>query len=251
MLFHPGSHPRSPFGHGRFLWKPLEKSSDRLEEEEDDQTDSRTLWLWVHPGKKRSGKKSNEGNVIDLSFFSFPGFASDLVETMTSMFQSVPFQGEDEEEKLLNGDDDEPKPPASKKPKLVKDVNSQKLEPRNVPFVKVPKFKNEFRSVTLRLLKDTLNRFRLIGPEAGQILAKTLRLASIGGDGRKWWQQQQTPNSLSAFEAQSSFWSDAGRTPPGDIPMPGFALGLTVRDPRVFLPRKKESVPDIEEGKRK
>ena len=65
--------------------------------------------------------------------------------------------------------------------------------------------KNEYRNVTIRLLKDTLNRFRLTGPEVGQILTKTLRLTSIdqAAIGGKWWQTQTS--------SSSSFSAAAGR----------------------------------------
>lgn len=169
------------------------------------------------------------------------------------MFQALPVdEVVNEAKEESQNEDDVGKPPANKKPKLIKNVNQQKLETRNIPFVKVPKYKNEFRNVTIRLLKDTLNRFRLTGPECGQILSKTLRLSNIdiSKDQSKWWNSEflSNPDLKKDFEAQKEFWTDAGRVPPGEILLSGFVLGLTVRDPRAFLPQKKESVPEREEG---
>ena len=347
----------------------------------------------------------NSRYVFHTTFSSLAAFASELVEILVSIFQVIPFKEDESKDILKNEEDSERKmevnqditeEPPAKKAKKKKNVNLEKLETRNVPFARVPKFKNEFRDVKIRLLKDTLNRFRLTGPESGLVLAKTLRLtcvdeensdsgksdkcdvrngSQIDGDkssvkkddnvdsidiknpdfidkidtdvnadgtvdtqndiksdrscekkdvhnppdsknaesadkmdtdviadgtvdtqsdikpdsytsdktddndisrtndtdditdigpsdennditdditnGRTWWRTAFKSGSQlrKGFEAQKTFWTESGRMSPGQIPVPGLALGLTVRDPRSFLPKKKQSLEQPEESK--
>ncbi len=70
-------------------------------------------------------------------------------------------------------------PPAKRVKTEKKNVNLVKLEPKNIPFERVPKFKGP--KVVVNFLKDTLNRFRLIGPQSTTVLKGALQSTCVEG----------------------------------------------------------------------
>ena len=94
---------------------------------------NRVLWIWSHPA-----------------------FYEEFKEEVLKVFRA-------EKKEALEED-----PCPNKRRKMEeskeKDVNGKKLETRNVPFLRTPKYISS--SVAVTLLKDTLNRFRLVGPES-------------------------------------------------------------------------------------
>ena len=136
---------------------------------------------------------------------------------------------------------DTPKKNGHRKEK--KDVNLAKLETRNVPVSKAPKFTNESTGVNVTLLKGTLNRFRLVGPESGQVLAGTLMPTEVNpttNEAKSWWTDEySTADAQGAFEAQNeALKSVIAEGRPSDI-RTGSVVALTVRDPRMGLPKHR------------
>ncbi len=104
---------------------------------------------------------------------------------------------------------------------VIKEENSESTKPKdsklalkNVPASRAPAFTNG-RGIRITELKDTLNRFRLIGPQSRRILQRTLIKSDQGGNDAK---------NLATSVA-----------------------GFVVRDPRVILPRKRHGIEAEEE----
>ena len=138
--------------------------------------------------------------------------------------------------------------------KKLKTVNEMKLSGRNVPFERTPKYCSSSSRVSLTLLKDTLNRFRLTGPEVLNVLKAAFIPANVHSvedtdeDGvskdKCWWRDYYNDeaktnchqNQAAAFK-KLSYSHLEKRT----------VLPLTIRDPRMTLPKKK--TPIIKESK--
>jgi ribonuclease P/MRP protein subunit POP1 len=180
--------------------------------------------------------------------------------------------------------------PAKKKRKLnkvnakKKDVEKTKLETRNVPFTRTPKYLSDTGSVQMILLKDTLNRFRLTGPLSQAVLLESLHIASIlevvleknktdskwgedsldmrtaclqssdaspydckTGEGKDWWIEFYgvSQHRKESWHYQKTLWQTLrGAASPAQLP-PHFVLALTILDPRLQLPSKRtKAVPD-------
>lgn len=119
----------------------------------------------------------------------------------------------------------------------------KKLENRNIPFQRVPRLQGE-DGVILSLLKDTLVRFRLIGPLSSVVLAKSLGKTEVksSSDSELWWQKfYNDPVQLRVFEEQQNVLEKLSSMDPGCVPS-GAVLGFTVRDPRCILPTKRGEV---------
>lgn len=198
--------------------------------------ETRNIWIWSHP-----------------SFY----------DEFWQILKSV-FAFEEKKETIT----DEEGPP-KKKLKFCDVILEQKLAPKNIPGdEKIPKFVGKIRETAVHAfhLKDSLNRFRLVGPLSQSILNSTLQLSTIchpevkkeNGDVEMadtennnenvfWWKnyfKQDDKTAEDFVEKESSFWSKFNRFLPGEIP-PGFSFSLIVRDPRKLLPPKRgcEQVP--------
>ena len=211
--------------------------------------ETRKIWIWSHPA-----------------------FYDEFWEILKSVFAF-------EEKKETNSESDGP---PKKKLKFSDPILEQKLAPKNIPGEeKIPKFVGSLGNseVTALHLKDSLNRFRLIGPLSQTILKSTLKLSTVVCDAdvknendvkmiddeniendvvemiddeKKdenvfWWKKyfKQGDKSTEEFvEKENLFWSKFDRFLPGEMP-PGFSFGLVVRDPRKLLPPKRgcEQVP--------
>ena len=131
-----------------------------------------------------------------------------------------------------------PEPPA-KQLKMADRVNEAKLANRNVPFdEKIAKFSSA--KIQAFELRDTLNRYRLVGPLAATVLSHCLKpSAFVGFDDNRdadqvWWQ--------SYFKAQPS-----PTTLNLNNPKPRSVRYAVVRDPRHLLPPKRHCVqPEAE-----
>lgn len=112
-------------------------------------------------------------------------------------------------------------------------------------------------SVRLESLKDELCRFRLIGPKSHQVVVKALRLAEVnskhltdamntgqlsGEVKNRWWDDYVVSECGSAEAAQQAFsWKKVAAVQNAAELPPFFVYGLTVRDPRLFLPKHRTS----------
>jgi len=121
----------------------------------------------------------------------------------------------------------------------------------------------ENSKVRLESLKDELCRFRLIGPKSHQVIVEALRLAEAsnvhesesmtddtGVDHQlsaevqsRWWDCYVVSDHGSAENAQqASSWKKVAAVQ-NAAELPRFSVhGLTVRDPRLFLPQHRTSV---------
>ena len=143
-------------------------------------------------------------------------------------------------------------------------------------------------TLTVRSLKDSICRFHLTGPLSNEILQETLRVSDVsckmdplteskdhddsihtstdvsestsapgetGVSGevsmetKSWWQCcYSDESSVNIHKQQEGLWSSLKVTEsPGELP-PNSVLGLTVRDPRKFLPRKKAMIQHENKG---
>lgn len=141
--------------------------------------------------------------------------------------------------------------------KKVKNVNAEKLETRSIPFERTPKYTSGDKSIMMTLLKDTLNRFRLLGPKSYTLLSSALLPANVVAEEKEikmdfeepssqWWKQYfGEAERLSSHQKQVASWKQLASCP--HLPSPA-VLPLTVRDPRVTLPTKKVPMDDKYSG---
>lgn len=172
---------------------------------------ARSLWLWVHPAAY--DEAINE--IVTT-------FELDKVEEM----EAVEASESDEVVYRIN--------PITNKAEIVPDV--------------LPKILFRNGSVEFRSLKDTLCRFRLTGPLAQSILAEALKPSQLpatkSDEDSKWWQMYYMKKSCrKVLKEQHNVWACACEAAsPAELP-PHMVLGLTVRDPRLFIPQKKNLQP--------
>lgn len=237
------------------------------------------LWLWTHP--------SSYSQVVDTLAKLFhlekilPGH-SDLIFPSSTEISELKGNGEGDfqakevmeckEESLVavesvsknesEGVPDEVTQTGKRKQKKketqrVKDVNAEKLETRNVPIERTPKYASSDRSITMTLLKDTLNRFKLLGPRSYTVLSGAFLPANVMPEEKEekmdskepccqWWKQYfGEVENLLRHQKQVASWEKLASCPL--LPSP-VVLPLTVRDPRVTLPTKKVSMKDKDSG---
>ena len=136
-------------------------------------------------------------------------------------------------------DDGNEPPPTKKVKKETKNINREKLKPRNIPYERTSKYSNE--SLEVVDLTNTMNRFRLVGPHSQCILMKTLKISSIQSQNTEenWWNNYYNDeNNLKHFEIQNNYWSNFKGDTNNEI------IALTIRDPRALLPEKRGVIPD-------
>lgn len=144
-----------------------------------------------------------------------------------------------------------------KKIKKVTDVNAEKLATRNIPIERTPKYASGNKSIMMTLLKDTLNRFRLLGPRSYTVLSSALLPASVVTEEKEikmdleesssqWWRQHfGEAQNLLTHQKQVASWEQLASCSHLSLPV---VLPLTVRDPRVTLPTKKVAMEDGNSG---
>jgi len=123
--------------------------------------------------------------------------------------------------------------------------------------------------VRLESLKDELCRFRLIGPKSHRVIVDAIRLVKTtcsaasnnptenpGGDRqcsadvqKRWWDEYvESERGSAETRHQANSW-DKAATMQSASELPPFSVyGLTVRDPRLFLPRHKTSASHSASG---
>ena len=179
----------------------------------------RTLWVWIHPG-----------------------CVSCVVDEIRNVFDMQEVSSEDSTTK-----DQDINPSCPKKIKL----NELNIKSNGVKNNKLKQDSLIYTNgkVTLVCLKDKLCRFKLTGPLSLAILCDTL----IGADvktvskeqsiDKRWWQDVYGDTKIANIhERQKLMWKKIHSHPPDD----DYIFGLTVRDPRLFVPQKKMKVPQTE-----
>lgn len=101
-------------------------------------------------------------------------------------------------------------------------------------------------SVTLSSLKDTLVRFRLWGPLSQSVLSDLFKEPVVQTDTNCtefWWKKYyEEEQHVEVHKQQWRTWNSLKMCQsPAEVP-PHSVLGLTVRDPRIFLPPKKTKI---------
>jgi ribonuclease P/MRP protein subunit POP1 len=279
MVYHQNAFPYGAIGRVSFLWKPTEiKSDDNVQENE-----TRNIWIWVHPAFYRE--------LLDELILLFH-----FVEVNNVKYNELNKQTCPTEELAANSSSCDTKmsdvtklSPATKKRKLIrvnekkKDVEKTKLETRNVPFIRTPKYQSGKSSVEMILLKDTLNRFRLTGPLSQAVLLESLHIANISEivsektkidskgeedsldmrmvclqpsdashdnsmteEIKDWWSKfYGISHHKESWHYQETLWQTLkGAASPAQLP-PHLVLALTILDPRLQLPSKRtKAVPD-------
>ena len=103
----------------------------------------------------------------------------------------------------------------------------------------------EYRSSTcsVKLLKKDLVRIRLIGPKSTAVLKAVLKTpVKFSGSLEQdyWWKSYVAEDRLNVvMEEQCKIWTGMEAEPLATDVRGGSVLGLIVRDPRIFLPRRK------------
>ena len=177
MLFHQNTFPYGAIGVVSFLWKPSEevKSNDDMEISE-----TRTLWIWAHP----AFYQELLDELILLFRFTVVKNEADTDLNKVPCHDSFTENTSNSDHKIS----EETLSLLAKKKctltevikkKTTLDVEKTKLETRNVPSVRTPKYCSDGGSVEMVLLKDTLNRFRLTGPLSHAVLLESLHMANI------------------------------------------------------------------------
>lgn len=160
-------------------------------------TDTMMLWLWCHP-----------------SYYS---------EILEELITSYGLDQEEGNQNLNLMEEDK---------KTVEDI---KLEIKNIPFSKCPKYHSKLNSVKMILLKDTLNRFRLTGPLSQALLTSTFKEIDLYKRTVNDW-STQIKDKIEIFKKQLLFWDKMKNiTHPGQLP-PNLVFGLLAVDPRFTMP---------------
>ena len=166
------------------------------------------LWLWVHPGYKEQ-----------------------VLEALTSVFE---LELELKFHKTIKMETDEKRTIDEIK------LDAKKLKER-------PVWKNEVSQVLLTDLEGCINRIRLYGPESTRVLKEILHTKTevVKTSNSTWVHDYYTGEKEEILVKQNKLWSLV--TSFQDFPA-HVVLPLTVRDVRVFLPRKRlKSVSKIGE----
>lgn len=188
-------------------------------------------YLWRPPRAE-----GNDGGCLWV--FCHPAFYDELKEEIVSTVFCC------EGDQRQNVTESEEAPPTKRRKK---DVGAAKLATRNVPFDRTPKYRSSTGTVTVTLLKDTINRFRLVGPESGAVLAAALRRTVLDAksNGTKWWETEREGETAPAAETFSAQWealeATLGKTRPSEMKA-GSVFAVTARDPRAVLPKKRGTV---------
>ena len=109
-----------------------------------------------------------------------------------------------------------------------------------------PHLMNENSGVSLLSMKDTLNRFRLIGPHSVSILKKVFLSSSLESkldESLLWWQDYFPDETRKLFHRNNELWDTLKPASKFDS---NFLLPLIVRDPRLLLPTKQQKLSPLE-----
>ena len=213
-IYSPEVFPRGVIGNVSFMWHPSQPAIKN-----DSKTCLQTLWIWCHP--------SFYDEIWNV-FQELLGLTIDTEQNEKSTQSSAEF----------------------------KDFNNEKkMSCRNVPHNKMPRYISSKypNSVTVIQLRDTLNRYRLMGPTSQKILCDTFKETKIdylkgesastnqiSNNNKSWWLSYHDKEAVEIGDKQWDYINSVlSSKQPGHV-SPKTILGLTVRDPRKLLPRNKQ-----------
>lgn len=221
-VFRKGKYPFNAIGRVCFMWRPEQKDNRR------------TIWIWSHPAFYSEFLQEL------ISLFEFKEETTSEMECGPVVESGISNSLTAEEEKVV---------------KKSRNAEEVKTATRNIG--KLPKFLTLSNSITMYLLKDTLNRFRLTGPLAQVVLTEALQFVKIDSfikrdrsevkvmevDGEERPRSEWLPeyysneNTLNSLKQQKAFWetvlpdiNSANELPPNII------VAATVMDPRLSMP---------------
>ena len=232
VMYHNGGYPNKPVGPVLFLWQPLNTATPEdigcdmdidgekctFESEQNLEKESailRRLWIWVHPSIYKEALQT-------------------LQEGTLNRAEKTEMQADDQDSK-------------------------------SVEFFSCTSVIGDRISVTS--LQDELLRFRLLGPLAHQLVMKCLHPATTlkakmlkeENEGLRFLKSCSKWEEIAKSSTDRQWWKYDGefgrhvelfycyqptlsaRSSPGDF-VSGTAFGVTVLDPRLFLPKKRTSL---------
>ncbi|XP_064624406.1 ribonucleases P/MRP protein subunit POP1-like [Lineus longissimus] len=261
MLYHHDSYPYNVIGPATFIWKPAiplaaAANTEASEGEASSSVDThvaghpveqtRHLWLWVHPSCYQL--VLNELHIVLGLPLEIHVITESVVETgkvktksETSNVPGCMDSGVGDAEMTLAKKRTAESEKVEGGSKQKKKIQNDPQEEENVPSN--PSFNND--KVMVMSLKDELVRFHLTGPLSQRILADLLSIADVdsaaGGEpDAKWWEHYYSKTAnYQHHDLQSGMWDlmKLARTPSDCFS--NAVIALTVRDPRVLLPKKK------------
>ncbi|XP_062841503.1 ribonucleases P/MRP protein subunit POP1 [Trichomycterus rosablanca] len=237
-LYKPDQYPHQPLGPVRFLWRPCSAGSSH-----------RQLWIWVHPTLKQDLLPELQA-VCQCSEAVSPA-----VEAEPSLTATAPVDASSEPpgtgRKRKRQDDSSIYPPAKR---ILGDGTRLSTTPVS--------WKSSQTDIVISDLTLELVRYRLTGPLSHSVLCETLQPStgsepdgqmaehsqSATGPSLFWW-PEESKNKDSMFLNQQQadvFQLLRGVHSTAELP-PGCVLGMTVDDPRLTLPAKREkTMPEQE-----
>ncbi|GAB1601016.1 ribonucleases P/MRP protein subunit POP1-like [Argonauta hians] len=238
VLYKHNQYPHDAIGFVTFLWKPICSVHSSLTEESSSSSSSNTesediryLWLWCHPS-----------------------CYNQLWEELVKVFQNViPAASEHKSSKDVTTE-------ASQEASDIK--TSSEAKPNQTSQSSTSSTASQSHSsgaadkksgVFLKSLKDQLVRFRLTGPLTLKVLSKAINVSEIkipssDTTDTSWWHTYfNSEDRLMLHQTKVDLWRSLGTAyVPAELPK-HWILGMTVMDPRLRLPSKKQrAVPSLE-----
>lgn len=269
-FFKPDMQPHGALGDVDIMWLPTVSCHA------DNPSENVRLWIWVHPSAhshivqavadlyglvkvnsssdSKDQKKVKKKDPVDVDEGDVDNkvVGSKGTEDVTDVTPSVEAVPAKEKELGASIKRKSESTDSGAKKKKFKDVNGVKLALKNIPFERTPKYHNS-SGISMTLLKDTLCRFRLTGPETVSVLkaaffpanaqVESLEDNSIPDDEYvkkiSWCKDYYCEeDKLQCHKAQVEAW----RRLTGSNLKKRMVLPLTVRDPRATLPKKKAPI---------
>ena len=179
--------------------------------------EDKTLWIWIHPS-----------------------YYTEVWQLFEQLFQLKPVENDETMQSNIQFKDP---------------INEKKLSSKNVPHNKLPLFLSSKYpySVSIVELRDTLNRFRLLGPLSQAVICDSLKKPTLEysdnageliktNNNKSWWMSYYNKeNHEIAVDQWDYFNNILSSKQPGQM-QSNVIVALTVRDPRKTLPHKKKCV---------
>ncbi|XP_030638970.1 ribonucleases P/MRP protein subunit POP1 [Chanos chanos] len=238
MLYRPDQYPSQALGPVLFLWRPCTKGSAH-----------RQLWIWAHPTVKqdllpelKAVCQCSEA-VVPSATAAVPVPAPVPTPVPESTQPSPTGQPTSRKRKRTDGN-----PDGQPAKKIVGDGTRSPTTPVS--------WRSPVSGIVISDLSMEIVRYRLIGPLSHTVLSETLEPATDCDAESKskscafWWPEHcKNQDNMSLHQQQSDiFQLFKGVYSTAEFPA-GTVLGLTVDDPRLTLPRKKDkALPNLQKA---
>ena len=280
VLYKAGQYPCGAIGEVNFLWRSTERAGDKHDSEnnqtnmETDQSETQEgdaaelssqnsegqLWIWVHPA---CYEEVLEELKAVFKFSEFKDSKTCITEESEKVGPGIEQRKSDcgggdaicKSEKSASSSDDPVGDVIKSSKGGEKKENKNKESISNKADVKEKTLRPLILSngkVKLTSLKDDLLRFRLTGPLSQAVLSGVMKGANVKSANdapSTWWEKwYKAPGMLDVHTMQEDTLQLLESVQsPGEV-SPNAVLGLTVRDPRIFLPQKKTKAKPNPEG---